>query len=280
MTQLKMQSTAERIELLLPGDDNPILVQQATPNTRAYIHPILMPGGHAVLTEDTPDHHPWQHGLYVGLNDVNGIGFWTEGLQENRRSQDGTFHPQPIVGTKVDQNQANWTVSSQWRDPNGMLMLTETQNWCFTHHGDTYDLDLCWSLSAAIDLSFGQYAYGGLFLPMPYKKELGGEAVNSQGQINKPAEGQRARWVSVSIPIEGLGADGWAGIAIMDHSTNPEHPNPWRVDGQLGIAPSRCIAGHWGLSAGETTTSRYRLFVFGGRSNMSRVDANWTKFNT
>ena len=48
MTQLKMQSTAERIELLLPGDDNPILVQQATPNTRAYIHPILMPGGHAV----------------------------------------------------------------------------------------------------------------------------------------------------------------------------------------------------------------------------------------
>jgi len=25
---------------------------------------------------------------------------------------------------------------------------------------------------------------------MPYKKELGGEAVNSQGQINKQAEGQ------------------------------------------------------------------------------------------
>ena len=69
-------------------------------------------------------------------------------------------------------------------------MLTETQTWCFTHHGDTYDMDLYWSLSAAIDLSFGQYAYGGIFLRMPYKKELGGEAVNSQGQINKQAEGQ------------------------------------------------------------------------------------------
>ena len=159
-------------------------------------------------------------------------------------------------------------------------MLTETQTWCFTHHGDTYDMDLYWSLSAAIDLSFGQYAYGGIFLRMPHKKELGGEAVNSQGQINKQAEGHRARWVSVSMPIEGVGADGWAGIAIMDHSTNPEHPNPWRVDGQLGIAPSRCIAGDWHLSAGETTTSRYRLFVFGGRSDMSRVDANWTEFNT
>ena len=80
MAQLKMKSTAERVALLLPGDDNPILVQQATPNTRAYIHPILMSRGHVVLTEDTPDHHPWQHGLYVGPNDVNGIGFSTEGL--------------------------------------------------------------------------------------------------------------------------------------------------------------------------------------------------------
>ena len=80
MTQLKMQSTAKRIEPLLPGDDSPMLVQQATPNTRTYIHPILMSRGHVVLTEDTPDHHPWQHCLYVGLNDVNGIGFSTEGL--------------------------------------------------------------------------------------------------------------------------------------------------------------------------------------------------------
>ena len=61
MTPLKMQSTAKRIEPLLPGDGNPILVQQA-----CLIHPILMPRGHAVVTEDTPDHHPWQHGLYVG----------------------------------------------------------------------------------------------------------------------------------------------------------------------------------------------------------------------
>ena len=80
MPPLKMQSTAKRIDPLLPGDANPILVQQATPNTRTYIHPILMSRGHMVLTEDTPDHHPWQHCLYVGPNDVNGIGFSTEGL--------------------------------------------------------------------------------------------------------------------------------------------------------------------------------------------------------
>lgn len=278
MAELTMQATPERVEIFRSGHDAPILVQHAKPDTRAYIHPIVAPDGNGLLTEDTPPHHLWQHGLYVGLNEVNDIGFWTEGLQERRKDQDGTFHPQPIDQTAVTDNQATWSVVSNWRDPNGAPMLTETQAWSLTDLGDTYEIDITWSLTASIDLTFGQYAYGGLFLRMPYKKDLGGEALNSEGQINRDAEGQRARWVSVSIPIEGR-AD-WTGITMMDHPTNPEHPNPWRVDGQLGITPSRCIAGPWTLPRGETTTSQYRLFVFCGRTDTSRIEANWNAFTS
>lgn len=278
MTKLKMQTTPERVEIFRAGQDNPILVQHAKPDTRAYIHPIVAPDGNGLLTEDTPSHHPWQHGLYVGLNEVNDIGFWTEGLQERRKDQDGTFHPKPIINTTAQNNQATWTITSDWRDPNGASMLTETQAWSLTDQGDTYEIDISWSLTASIDLTFGQYAYGGLFLRMPYKKDLGGEAINSEGQINRDAEGQRARWVTVSIPIEGR--TDWVGITMMDHPTNPEHPNPWRVDGQLGITPSRCLAGPWTLSQGETTTNRYRLFTFCGRTEPSRIAKNWTEFTS
>ena len=277
MTELKQKATPDRVEIFRSEQKAPILVQHSKADTRAYIHPIVAPDGNGILTEDTPSHHPWQHGLYVGLNEVNGVGFWTEGLQKRRKDQDGTFHPEPISNTDVHNNTATWTVTSEWRDPNGAPMLTETQAWTFTNQGDTYDIDIIWSLTASIDLTFGEYAYGGLFLRMPYKKDLGGEAINSEGQINRDAEGQRGQWVSVSIPIEGR--TDWAGIAMMDHPTNPEHPNPWRVDGQLGIVPSRCIAGPWTLAQGETTASKYRLFVFCGRTDISRIKENWANFS-
>ena len=114
MPELEMQSTTERVEIFRSGQSDPILVQHATPNTRAYIHPIVAPDGNGLLTEDTPPHHLWQHGLYVGLNEVNNIGFWTEGLQEKRKHLDGTFHPQPISQTAVNNNRAEWTVTSDW----------------------------------------------------------------------------------------------------------------------------------------------------------------------
>lgn len=64
----------------------PLLVQQARPHHRPYIHPILAPDGCGVLTEDAPPHHPWQHGLYVGLNDVNGVGFWMDVSQSEENT--------------------------------------------------------------------------------------------------------------------------------------------------------------------------------------------------
>ena len=72
MTALTIQATRERVDIFRPGHRNPMLVQHAKADTRAYIHPIVAPDGNGQLTEDTPSHHPWQHGLYVGLNDVNG----------------------------------------------------------------------------------------------------------------------------------------------------------------------------------------------------------------
>lgn len=264
------------VSILREGDTTPILQQHAKPNTRAYIHPIVAPDGKGILTEDTPSHHPWQHGLYVGLNDVNGIGFWMEGLHEKHKDTDGTFHPHPITNITTQQNKATWTVTSDWHSPQGDTMLTETQAWSLTDLGETYHIDITWSLTAHTNLTFGEYAYGGLFLRMPYKKEQGGEAINSEGEINNQAETKRARWVSVSMPIDGR--DDWAGIAMLDHPSNPEHPNPWRVDGQLGIVPSRCIAQAWSLTQNETTTNRYRLYTFCGRTQTDHIETQWQNF--
>jgi hypothetical protein len=248
------------------GGDTPILVQNARPDFRPYIHPILAPDGNGVVTENSPKHHPWQHGLYVGLHQVNGINFWEKEI--------GLFHPQPMAAPVVSGDEAAWSVTTLWTATNGAPQLTETQAWSLTDCCTYYRLDMVWTLKAEQDVDFGKYAYGGLFLRMPFKGK--GTAVNSEGLENRAAESQRARWVTVSMPIEGRTND--AMTAILDHPANPCHPNPWRVDGQLGIAPSRCIAGPWRLVKGEESVNRYRVIVCCGGLDRTLVEREWSLF--
>jgi hypothetical protein len=263
---LRVERTAAGdLRVFREGGTEPILVQHAQPDFRPFIHPIVAPDGKGVLTENAPGHHLWQHGLYVGLNAVNGLDFWKE---------DRGFHPRPMARPRVSGHRADWVVVTDWQSATRSPVLTETQHWRLTDRGDLYLLDLEWTLRAEGDITFGKFAYGGLFLRMPFRGR--GSAINSEGRSGADAEQKRARWVAVTLPIEGRSDD--ATIAILDHPRNPDHPQPWRVDGQLGIAPSRCILGDWTLAKGRRTTSRYRVFIAGGHAKPEAIEAAWKDF--
>ena len=282
MSQLSAVATPQRIALSRPGTESPLLVQQAAPDHRPYLHPVLAPDGAGVVTEDAPAHHPWQHGVYTGLNDVNGAGFWMEGLRESARETDGTFHPRPLAPPEVSGATAAWAVATEWRAPaaaGGTPLLAETQAWRFTDGPDGFVLDLDWTLRALTDVAFGQYAYGGLFLRMPYRAERGGAVRSSEGGDARAADGARARWMAVAMPIAGRpAARPEAGVAVLSHPSNPEFPPPWRVDNQLGVSPSRCVAGAWRLPAGAAGSERYRLLVFAGPIDAAHVESEWQRF--
>jgi hypothetical protein len=274
--RLRAQASEERIAFFRDGIHPPILTQNAAPDKRPFIHPILAPDGDGELTENEPGHHLWQHGLYVGLNDVSGVGFWTEGLTGS--DQDGSFHPKPLAAPIMEDESASWEVVTGWNAPDGSPMLTETQRWRLADRGETYLLGVDWTLAAAVDLRFGQYSYGGLFLRMPWRPETGGDVLTSEeATSSRTAEGNRARWVALSMPLPGRAA-GPASIAFFDHPSNPEHPNPWRVDDGLGIVPSRCIAGEWHFAAGAETANRYRLLIRAGAMDPEEIEAEWARF--
>ncbi|WP_066366033.1 PmoA family protein [Herbidospora mongoliensis] len=273
---LEVTSDAGWAGIFHTGSPTPIVVQNASPDTRPYIHPIVVPGGTAAITEDAPGHHPWQHGLYVGLNDVNGIGFWLEGLRPAAAPTDGTFHPRLRDTPKAEGNRAWWSVATEYRHPDGSPMMRETQDWLLTDHGDRYDLDVVLTFHAEVALTFGEYPYGGLFLRMPYRKETGGHVVNSEGLEGPETEQQRARWVAVRMEVPGH--TGETQVAMMDHPGNLEHPVPWRVDNELGVAPSACVAGAWSVEAGSSRAFRHRLAVFAAPVDTTTIDEIWTAF--
>lgn len=277
IVELRVETRPDSIRIYRGGASTPIIVQNAARDLRAYIHPIIVPGGSVSVTEDAPDHHPWQHGLYVGFNEVNGAGFWHEGMLAHGSEDDGSFHPRITGPATASGRTARWTVESEYRDKSGASLLTETQQWTFVDHGDSYVFDLVLTLYALIDLTFGRYDYGGLFVRMPYRKEVGGRAYNSHGLENGDAEAQRAEWVATQMPIAGL--DQEVTIVITDHPSNREHPVPWRVDGELGVVPSVSIAGPWHLGAGHSEVFRHRVIVYPRPVDASTINSAWDDFS-
>lgn len=271
MTDLRIIVPPDRTELRIERVGGAhVLTHRLPPNARPTIHPIVAPDGQGILTEDGPSHHPWQRGLYTGFNVVNGVGFW------RNEAKDGTFEPRLVGQPEVRANVVRWSLTNLWRHPDGTHMITETQSWTLKAEADTYALDLEWKLRAEVDIEIAQHMAGGLLIRMPFAAERGARALSSEGREDLEVERQRARWVALSMPIEGR--DGSAGIALMDHPSNPEHPITWRIDEFYGLSPSRTIVGPWQIPQGDVDAYRFRAFVYCTDIVPADIEAAWNSF--
>lgn len=264
ISELDFRKSDAAVAVHRKGQEAPLLVLNAKADERPFLHPLLSPDGRGILTELSPGHHKHQTGIYVGILKVNGRDYFhNRGADYYRRRT-----------LEADPAQSNLTAAYDWLGADKNPILVETQRWTFSPAADRHVLDLEWSARAGTEVTFQKHDYGGLFIRMPWKGK--GEAVNSDGQKNGEAEGKRARWIDIGMPVEGR--DDWAHIVVMDHPSNPSHPIPWRVDGQLGVGPSRSRLGDWKIAKGETVSARYRFLVYTGPSDTGRVEAEWTRF--
>lgn len=251
----------------MPGTTEPAIVHVAEEGGRPFLHPLRSPAGR-VLTEDRPPHHAWQHGLYCGLNDIDGTGFWTEGRHPDphRQATDGRIRcigSRPLAG--------GWEVSSEWCATDGTRLLTDRLAVRPGCDAEGWWCDLDWRITAVGRRRCGAYDYGGLFLRMPIHQHTACLLLTDTGCRSQPtAEGGRFAWVALAIHEAGQPP---AGLAIIDHPANAAHPAPWRVDGQFGFGPSPCRLGERTLSDGEVDRRRYRVVSFAGPPDPARLDA-------
>lgn len=267
--RIEQDHNSGTISIFRSAGKEPILTQNAKADFRPYLHPIAAPDGKGVLTEYSPGHHKHQTGLYWGFTRVNGRDY---------------FHnPQSDYWRKVSANvitktgdTVKWQTVYDLLDDQGNAILTETQNWSMREAEDKFFLDLEWKGEAKKDITIGKYDYGGLFLRMPWREGITGSVVNAARQRNERAEGQPAMWVDVGMQVAGRGD--LAHIAIFDHPDNKGYPQPWRVDGQLGIGPVRARAGDWKIPQGKTETIRHQLVVYTGNLNDVELTKTWGEY--
>ena len=247
------------------GDKGPTLVTSLITEThgRPYLHPLRSPDGKGVLTQFSPGHHKHQTGLYWGPTRINGRDYFHNYNQKFWANTKIT--PQPSLGGSP----LSWSSSSDLLGADAKPILRDTQKWSMIDHGTWYTLDLEWTAHAQVDVTIGKYAYGGLFLRMPWKRGIPAECLNSEGLKNQAGEGQAAKWVDLAMRIEGM--DEMAHIAMIDHPKNAGYPTLWRIDGQFGIGPAFTRKGDVLIPKGSKTTYRYRLLVYQGEFNSKLV---------
>lgn len=267
---IKQDKNAGTISIFRAGTDKPILVQNAKPGFRPYIHPIVAPDGKGVLTEYSPGHHKHQTGLYWGFTRLNGRDFF-------HNPQEGYWKRVSAYVIQEKGAEVKWQTVYDLLDEKGNTILTETQNWLMHEKDKQYLLELEWKGDAKTDVTIAKYDYGGLFLRMPWKKGITGEVVNAARQRNERANGQPAMWVDVAMQVEGR--NDLAHIAIFDHPKNKGYPQNWRVDGQMGVGPSRAITGDWNIKKGETEVIRHQLVVYTGILNDVELTGTWAEFS-
>ena len=79
-------------------------------------------------------------------------------------------------------------------DEKGECIMVETQKWSVSIVDGKYILTLEWLGHAQIDITVNKFDYGGMFLRMPWRNKMPAEVINSAGDKDLDAEGQRAKW--------------------------------------------------------------------------------------
>ena len=300
---------AETISVYRIGGDEPIVTHNVKADFRPYIHPIAAPDGKGVLTEDSPEHHSHQTGLYWGFTDVNGRDYFhnpqgdhwrrvsagiledptqegDQGFYNHNHDHDHShshnhdhdhnhnhFHS---VGNPGTPGEVKWQTVYDLLDDQGNAIMTETQNWSMRETDEEFILDLEWRGEAHTDITIGEFDYGGLFLRMPWREGIPGEVVNAVRDRDERAEGQRAMWLNIGMQVEGR--DDLAYIAIFDHSDNIRYPTPWRVDGQMGVGPAKSVMGDWEIEEGNVEVIRYRIVVYTSEFRDVELTAKWEDY--
>jgi hypothetical protein len=241
---------------------------QMNPALRPYLHPVRDPAGMVVLTDDKPSDHVHQHGIFTGLHKVNGVDFWHEKEGKQRFSR--------LLDVQSGADRAGWRSLTEWVGTAGAVVLHEEQQ-ITVYAPDSpayYVVDFEWTLRpVGKAITFGRYDYGGLSVRMKFDPKR--QHLNSNGERGGATAGRQAAWCNVAMPFDGR----YYGIAVLEHPSNLNHPNAWRVDGQGMINPCPSLSGDWSIDLGRERTFRYRLVVHQGAGSAELLEREHERFS-
>ena len=242
----------------------------------------------ASLTRMGHPHDPLTHShhnsVWISHADVDGINYW--GDHGKNLGQIRTVTIPREAYTDGDDSAAMIMVNHWRRDEDDSVQLIETrraevlpldgpQSWLMV-------IDLQFTTPKGVVTTFRPSAFGLVAVRMAKSigvHDGGGRILNSAGGINEQECFRKpAKWCDYSGRLSN-DRDGFAGIALMNHPANPQHPTPFHVrdDGWMGACLN--LEDSVVVSDAQTLRLRYGLWVHTGVPSAERCDAVWQQFS-
>jgi hypothetical protein len=253
---------------------------------KPYIAVLRGPSGRNVL-EDSPGDHIHHHGVWWGHGDVNGVDFYLEAPAPGRRL--GRIEHVTFEETTDDAPRFGFVETLRWVDDVDDVLIDESRSAQIHFVDEThYTLDLESTYTAKLDLAFGttkESVLPGIRMAEALTGTSGGHIRASTGQRGETRIfGTPAKWFDYwgdRKAIYGL-ADLVEGVAVFDHPSNPNHPNPVFV---RSYGPNSPFQGHHftgeaTLAAGDSWRYRHRLVIHSGNTEDADIAGKyeaWTK---
>ncbi len=237
---------------------------------KPYIPVLLGPSGRNVL-EDSPVDHVHHHGIWWGHGDVNGVDFYLEVPDEGRRL--GRIDHVEFAETTDALPRFGFVERLRWLDDKDEVMIEESRCVQLEFRDQSHStLDLDSTYTATHDLAFGttkESVLPGIRMAEVLTCVSGGHLRASTGERGESRIfGQPAEWFDYwgeRKAMYGLG-DVVEGVAVFDHPSNPNHPNPVfvRAYGPNSPFQGHHFTGETSLGAGESWRYRHRVVVHYG----------------
>lgn len=275
----------------MPPEGKPAYYQRS-----GFIHPIFSPGGQ-VITDDFPEDHTHQHGMFYAwvrtTFEGEQIDFW------NQQRETGTVRHIEVLETKSGPVFGEFKVTLEHLaiKSSGDTIRVLDEIWTVRVYGieDYYLIDLHseQKLASASPLVMEEYHYGGFGIranaqwfdpefnaepenPVNYLGKGQGGFLTSEGKERIAGNHSRPNWVDMHGEIDGKAV----GFTAMGHPDNFRFPQPVRLHPAMPyfcFAPS--VLGQFSFEPGEVYTSAYRLFVHQGKADKERIEKEWRVYN-
>jgi hypothetical protein len=277
---------------------------------KPYLYPLRAPSGVAVTRSFPMDKvagestdHPHQRSMWFAHSSVNGLDYWNNEFsyeESNPRMKGKMGH---IFVTKIDKvqsgaKQGEIDETSEWKQPDGVVVLNEDRKMIFHSGGPNSVIDFDFVLTAKTDVKFGDAKDGvfgirvasGLEEPQrnsPAEPKRTGLMTNAQGgKTEAECWGKRSEWMDYSGTVEGQ----QVGVAIFDTPGNSGFPTYWHARG-YGLFANNIFARHEftknqepdgsvTLKPGEQLHFRYRLVIHPGDAAAAHIGDLYKEYAT
>ena len=261
--------------------------------TKPFFHPLALPGG-SPLTWQSPPDHVWHYGLWFSWKYLNGTNYWEEDKQL-RRCDGVTSWRVVKLETRVDFS-AQIELALDYRARGSASpLVTEQRVIAISPPASDGSYSMDWELTfkaggqkvkfdrTPLPGELGGQTYGGYAgLSLRLAKELAEPKVAATADPGEPRD-NRFRFAAAAADYSGRIDGAEAGIAFLDHPSNPRYPSRWYaiVNPAQSFAFLNCAwlqLKPFELAANETFTLRYRVLVHPERWDAARLETEQKKF--